>query len=565
MDALIRILLIVGRIPGCSGLADFANDLIAKRSSVAGIRAQARERMDEVDQVRGSAGSLMSDRGGSGAGGIDPNETVVRAPPGAAPDSERTILRPRPGGSGGGFGDGDRTIMRPRPGGVGNVAPAPIPRQSVPVRGSGLNPIVDSATGLLTLIGQLRNTIAHPNVEALRGHVAQQIQTFDAAARNAGAAPEAVLAARYSLCTLTDETVLRTPWGMESSWSAQSTLSQFHNETFGGEKFFLMLERAIQEPARNLHLLEFMYMCLAFGLEGRYGVQEGGRTRLAQVQDNLFRTIRYQRGDFERDLSPHWMGITDHRSRLTRYVPLWVVAAFAAALLTACYVGFTYYLTESSDPVYAKLARVGRTQVKLTALEPVEPAEKVAPPVVVEPPKPAERTVTLREVLADDIEKDLLAVDDTSEGTRVSVKGDGLFALGSASLKKDVIPLVTRIARAMDQIPGRILITGHTDATKLSVRMKLKFPSNWHLSQARADSVAELVSKDIADPSRIVAEGRGATEPIATNATRQGRAKNRRVELTLIRTGTANSQDTASPVENAPSDGKAPETKGGSA
>ena len=457
---------------------------------------------------------------------MDDDRTVLRPSPGGAggapPDSDRTVLRPRPGGGmGGGMppaGD-DSTVLRPRPGGRGPTAPAPVPRQTVQVRGSGLNPIVDASTGLLTLISQLRNTMSHPNIDGLRAHVAHQIQSFDVTARNAGASPEMVLAARYSLCTLVDETVLRTPWGMESSWAQQSTLSQFHNETFGGEKFFLMLERAIQEPARNLALLEFQYLCIAFGLEGRYGVQDGGRTRLAQVQDNLFRTIRLQRGDFERELSPRWHGVQERRNRLTRYVPLWVVAALAGALLLSVYMGFTYYLTQAADPVFSDLAKIGRSQMQAATVEPVE------------------RTVSLRELLADDISQGLISVDETNVGTKISIKGDGLFALGSANVTEQVVPLLVRIAKALDKFPGRILITGHTDSTKVSLRMKVKFPSNWHLSQARAESVAKLIAANIKDTSRIVAEGRGATEPIASNDTKEGRAKNRRVEITLMRKG----------------------------
>src|SRR5690606_2760817 len=112
-----------------------------------------------------------------------------------------------------------------------------------------------------------------------------------------------------------------------------SLLSQFHNETWGGEKFFLMLDRAIREPARNLALLEFLYVCLALGFEGKYRVLERGRAQLDQVRDNLYRTLRQVRGEYERELSPHWRGVEDRRSRLARFVPLWAVAAFTGLLL----------------------------------------------------------------------------------------------------------------------------------------------------------------------------------------------------------------------------------------
>jgi type VI secretion system protein ImpK len=226
--------------------------------------------------------------------------------------------------------------------------------------GSGLNPVIDAAMSLLVLASQLRNTTTHPDVAGLRQHVVQQIKAFEQTARAKGATPETTLAARYTLCTFLDETVLSTPWGSESVWSSQSLLSLFHNETWGGEKFFLILDRMIQEPAANIDMLELMYVCLALGFEGKFGVLEHGHSKLAEVQDNVFRTIRMQRGDFERELSPHWRGVQDRRSALVRYVPLWVVGALAGVMLLATYAGFRFVLENTSSPIYEAVDRLGR-------------------------------------------------------------------------------------------------------------------------------------------------------------------------------------------------------------
>lgn len=182
---------------------------------------------------------------------------------------------------------------------------------------------------------------------------------FEQNARTSGCSPESVMAARYALCTLLDETVLSTPWGVDSPWSKQSLLSTFHNETWGGEKFFQILERTGQEPARNIDFLELMYLCLALGLEGKYRVLERGRAKLEEIQDNLYRMIRMQRGDFERELSPKWRGVPDKRNTLTRYVPLWVVGALAGTLLLAAYAGFSFILNNGSNPVHEKLENIG--------------------------------------------------------------------------------------------------------------------------------------------------------------------------------------------------------------
>jgi type VI secretion system protein ImpK len=281
-------------------------------------------------------------------------------------DSDRTVIKPMPGGRGpGAIPSSTPPPIAPAPVTPGSAAAPPAAAQAAfAIRGSGLNPLVNAATSLLALVGQLRGTPTHPDVAGLRNHVAQEVKSFEDKARTQGVAPEMILAARYTLCTLLDETVLCTPWGSESAWSKQSLLSTFHNETWGGEKFFLILERMSQEPASNLHILELMFISMSLGFEGKYRVLEQGGAKLAEIQDNLFRTIRMQRGDFERELSPHWHGVEDKRNALVRYVPLWVVGALAGAMLLTIYAGFGYILKSSADPVQRQLETIAQQVVK---------------------------------------------------------------------------------------------------------------------------------------------------------------------------------------------------------
>ncbi len=119
------------------------------------------------------------------------------------------------------------------------------------------------------------------------------------------------------------------PLGQPERLGQAGLLISFHNETWGGEKFYDALDRLLAFPSGNLHLLELMYLCLALGFEGRYRVRDGGRDQLERVREQLFQTIRTQRGEPERELSPHWRGITERRDPLIHQVPLWVFAGLA--------------------------------------------------------------------------------------------------------------------------------------------------------------------------------------------------------------------------------------------
>jgi type VI secretion system protein ImpK len=166
----------------------------------------------------------------------------------------------------------------------------------------------------------------HADVNSLHQQVIARVQKFEAEAMAANVAPQHVASARYAICTALDETVLRTPWGSESVWSTHSLLTTFHQEAWGGEKFFQILDRVKTDIMANIDLLEVMYLCLSLGFEGKYKIQERGHVQIASVRDELYRLIRQARGEIERGLAPNWRGVEDKRNPLARYVPLWVVA-----------------------------------------------------------------------------------------------------------------------------------------------------------------------------------------------------------------------------------------------
>lgn len=400
---------------------------------------------------------------------------------------------------------------------------APGPAAPPGAEGPGLNPLVESAATLLSLSAQLRVAPSHPDVSGLHQRLRAEVQEFEARARALGVRPELVLAARYALCTVLDDAVLSTPWGSDSRWSKESLLSLFHNEVWGGEKFFQILDRMLQEPARNLDLLELLYVCIALGFQGRYQVLDGGRAALDRVQENLYATIRGQRGEFERELSPRWHGIQDRRNPLVRYVPLWVVGALAGALLLALYVGFLFTLNSASDPVFAKLGGIGRETPPKVVQTVVEVAQPPAP-------EPAVRK-TLRTLLEPEVREGLVELRESAGETTIVIRGDGLFASGSATVRPEYAPLIARIGQALADVQGRVLVSGHTDSVAIRT---VRFPSNWHLSQARADAVVSLLAAEIGSAIRLSGEGRADAEPVAANDTAANRARNRRVEITLI-------------------------------
>lgn len=430
--------------------------------------------------------------------------------------------------------DDDRTIIIPRPGGMGpqrevaspsTPAPPPEPTEGdreIAVR-AGPNPLVMAAAPLLAILGRLRNTLTQPDAAGLRAQLTQEIRDFERRARDSGISREAGFQARYLLCTTLDEMVMKTPWGHESAWGEQSLLLSFHQERGGGEKFFMLLDRLKQEPANNIDLLELVYICLALGFEGRFALLPDGQRTLDTLREDLYRIIRTQRGEIERDLSPSWQGVSRSRSALIEYVPLWVFGAGAVLVGFVVFISLSYAINRVSDPVFAELGTIARNAEigVVVEREPPPPA-----PVIESAPPPAPK---LRQLLAKQIEAARLEVRDDRHGETILVRGDGLFASGRAAVNADHLDLFEEIGRTLGQLPGRVLITGHTDSVPIRTP---RFPSNWHLSEARAQSVLKLLQVASEQPERFQAEGRADTELVDRDNPRA--AANRRVEITLL-------------------------------
>jgi type VI secretion system protein ImpK len=379
----------------------------------------------------------------------------------------------------------------------------------------GMNPLLSAANPLLDLVPELRTTLHHADPAGLKEALAHNIRQFESRAKAAGVAPEKVVAARYVLCTLLDETAASTPWGGSGVWGRHSLLVMFHNEAWGGEKFFQLLAKLAENPAGNRDMLELMYVCLALGFEGRYRVLDNGRQQLEAVRERLAQMLRNQRGEYERDLSPHWRGAPVKKRALFESLPLWVAGAIAGLLLVGAYSYFAVKLNTDSDPLFAAIQGI-RVQAP-------------APRVAAAPPPAAPVKPRLAGFLKPEIDAGLVAVRDENNRSVITIRGDGFFEPGSATIADKVLPLLGRIAEALNAVPGQVLITGHTDSVPIR---SARFPSNWHLSQERAKSVLQLLGDTVA-PARLSAEGRADSEPVAPNDTKENKARNRRVEITL--------------------------------
>lgn len=453
--------------------------------------------------------------------------------PFAAFGSDRTVIKPSAGRggraagpAGGGAAPDAGGSAPPAPAGAGaGGTPAAAGASAAPLAmdalmTASLNPLVAAAAPLLVAATRVRTTARHPNPAGLRDALAEGIRKFEAQARTQGLPNEQVIAGRYILCTLLDESAASTPWGGAGVWAAQSLLVQFHNETWGGEKVFQLMSKLAENVEANANLLELLYVAIAFGFEGRYRVIDNGRAQLDGVRERLAQMLKQRRGNYDKALSPRWQGVQAKGVRLADGIPLWVIASLVAFLLAMVFVALRFALADRADPVFNVLQALDAKPPVVTAAAPPPPP----------PPKPPAKAPRLATFLKPEIDAGLVEVQDFADRSVVTIKGDGFFQPGSAEIAAGVRPLLPRIAQALNDTPGSVLITGHTDNVPIRT---VRFPSNWHLSQERANAVRDELARTV-QPQRLRAEGKADSEPVADNGSPAGRAKNRRVVVTLF-------------------------------
>jgi type VI secretion system protein ImpK len=187
------------------------------------------------------------------------------------------------------------------------------------------------------------------------------------------------------------------------------------------------------------------------------------------------------------------------------------MAGFLASLL---FIALNWRLDDAMSPVLASIYQANLPQITISNPAPASPP-----------------LLDLKGFLRKEIAEGLVSVRDEAQQSVVILKGDGLFDSAATTLRPSYLPLIERIARAMNGVSGKILVTGYSDNVPIR---SARFASNWELSLARAESVTLQLQKYLDDPQRVKTEGRGESNPIAANNSKENRALNRRVEITLL-------------------------------
>lgn len=212
-----------------------------------------------------------------------------------------------------------------------------------------VNPLIALATDLLSHVNQLREQKTPPDFKQLHQNLAELVKIFENKTHARGYRSQVILAARYMLCALLDETVLTQPWGKKSPWVEHNLLNTFQRDAWDDERFFLLLERSAENPHVYIDVLELGYVCLSLGYQGQYRDTQNTDERTI-ILDNLYDLIRRIRGDF----SSHSLGCNTPTEASPKFQlrlpPLWVTVLATGLLLTAIFIPYRAKLNKLEQP-----------------------------------------------------------------------------------------------------------------------------------------------------------------------------------------------------------------------
>ncbi len=154
----------------------------------------------------------------------------------------------------------------------------------------------------------------------------------------------------------------------------------------------------------------------------------------------------------------------------------------------------------------------------------------------------------LRKALNEEIDQGLIAMEVTQQRIILMVREKGSFLSGSADLIEPFKVMVDKISEVFSDFDGVIIVSGHTDNIPIKT---YRFRSNWELSSSRAVSVIhELMKDNVLKGKRFEIAAYADTQPVDSNATAIGRAKNRRVEIMMDYSKTTSDEATEAGKES---------------
>lgn len=435
-------------------------------------------------------------------------------------DNERTVFRPSPLAAGQG--------AQAQPRGAAAAPPPVIPTDDVPPLGlpmRGRNPVMQVAARMLTLAAAVQAERQVTDPQGLLRTATAEAKAFEKQLNELGLSAEDNARARYATLATLDDIVQNLPGGATSDWARQSLVVQSFGQAFGGDQFWTILDNMLARPAAYRDLLELYQGCLAVGFQGRYRTLPDAQAQLTAKMNQIFTALSDIRARPETDLVPQWQGVPTPVRKVGWGARFIAAAAAVLAVLLIIFFAMKLWLDSRDEAAWNALRQVPpQQQAQIDRVGGMAPSE----------------STQLTRIRAR-LRSDCIKANDDGANIRLIVSAcpglpAGMFEAGAASLADPYRELIIQAGQALAPEQGQITIAAHTDSDQIRGTLAATYPDNAALSAARADDAVSVLGS-VVDPGRLAAVGRGDREPMDRGSSAEAKARNRRVELIIARSG----------------------------
>ncbi|WP_063902199.1 type IVB secretion system protein IcmH/DotU [Burkholderia stagnalis] len=376
------------------------------------------------------------------------------------------------------------------------------------------NPLFEAARSLLSALADTPARLDDTQIAARRQWLEHEMKLFGRMCATLRVRADHVDHARYCLCAALDEAAMQKDWGRRGidgvEWSTNGLAVVFGQDRQGGDRVFAVIDLALRSPLEHLDLLEVLQNILDLGFKGRFRYVAGGAGALADVRRRVHVAV-VSSGVSPADglvampsmhPMPRWQ--TDPWVRPVE-VPrrkrrLAISAVCAAAVFGAA--------------SYAAFDRWGERWHRQPDADGVDVLAR-----------------GLKARLSSEIAAGVVSVERDRNGDGITLRFGDLFSPGQVSISPWIGPAIAVVGQEAAKFPGlRVHVTGHTDNVPLAGASHV---SNLTLSRQRADQVAKILVAAGVPADRIDSAGKADEVPIVGNNTEEGRARNRRVEISI--------------------------------
>jgi type VI secretion system protein ImpK len=167
------------------------------------------------------------------------------------------------------------------------------------------NPLVAAAEPIFLLITTLQTCEFQGERNQLFLELRHEIQAFQQQAELEKYRADTITAATYALCSLLDEHLMQSDYGKKVDWESNTLVNYFFHEPNGATRFFVIINRVLENTYTYSHLIELLYFCLSLGFAGKYRNVEHGADTISAITNKLYQAISKQRNSTSKNLLIH--------------------------------------------------------------------------------------------------------------------------------------------------------------------------------------------------------------------------------------------------------------------